>query len=75
MKPIDERSHTFVIKIWEERRDQAGWRPIWRGSVDDVQTGQRAYFSSLLQLCGQLRRWSGMGTTRVWQRLHWRRYQ
>jgi hypothetical protein len=50
MKSLDERSHTFVIRIWQERRDLSDAMPIWRGRVDDVRTGSRAYFTSLQQL-------------------------
>jgi hypothetical protein len=71
MSSLEKRSHTYVIKIWEERRDLVGSRPIWRGSVDDVQTGQRVYFSSLLQLNDYLQSWSGMAADRPWQRLRW----
>lgn len=71
MKTLEQRSHTFVIKIWEERRDLAGSLPIWRGSVDDVQTGQRVYFSSLLQLSNYLRTWSGMAAERPAHRRRW----
>lgn len=54
MKPIDERTFTFVIKIWWERRDIAGVAPTWRGSVEDIQTGQRVYFQSSAALCRYL---------------------
>ncbi len=50
MKSLDERSHTFVIRIWQERRDVSDAPPIWRGRVDDVRAGSRAYFTSLEQL-------------------------
>ena len=50
MKSLDERSHTFVIRIWQERRDVSDAPPIWRGRVDDVRAGSRAYFTSLQQL-------------------------
>ncbi len=50
MKSLDERSHTFVIRIWQERRDVSDAPPIWRGRVDDVRAGSRAYFTSLRQL-------------------------
>lgn len=60
MKPLDERSHTFVVKIWEERRDIAGVERTWRGSVDDIQGGTRVYFTTLAELSNYLRRRSGM---------------
>ena len=35
MSSLDERSHTFVVRIWEERRDVADAPSTWRGRVDD----------------------------------------
>ena len=63
MKPLDERSHTFIVKIWEERRDVAGVAPTWRSSVDDVQGGGRVYFTTLRELSDHLRRRSGMAAS------------
>jgi hypothetical protein len=54
LKTLDERSHTFVIRIWQERRDVSDAPPIWRGRVDDVRAGSRAYFTSLQQLMDYL---------------------
>jgi hypothetical protein len=63
MRPLDERSYAFVVKIWEERRDITGAMPTWRGSVDDVQTGTRHYFETLGDLSNYLKGRSGMSHT------------
>ncbi|MBV9327750.1 MAG: hypothetical protein JO352_28875 [Chloroflexi bacterium] len=60
MSSLDERSHTFVVRIWEERRDVADAVPTWRGRVDDVRTGVRRYFTTLEDLVAYLSRESGM---------------
>jgi hypothetical protein len=60
LKPIDERSYAFVVKVWEERRDIAGAAPTWRGSLDDVQRGDRVYFDTLAELCAHLREHAGL---------------
>jgi hypothetical protein len=60
MKSLDERSYTYVVKIWEERRDVDGATPAWRGSVDDIQTGDRHYFCTLVELSAYLGDQSGM---------------
>ena len=60
MKPLDERSFAFYVKIWEERRDIVGADAVWRGSVDDVGGGDRLYFASLRELCAYLEHRSGM---------------
>jgi hypothetical protein len=41
--PIDQRTFAFIVKVWWERRDIEGAPLEWRGSVDDVQSGQRRY--------------------------------
>lgn len=61
MSSLDERSHTFVVRIWEERRDLADATPTWRGRVDDVRTGSRRYFSTLDDLVRYMSGQSGMG--------------
>lgn len=60
MSSLDERSHTFVVRIWEERRDVADALPTWRGRVDDVRTGVRRYFTKLEDLVAYLSQQSGM---------------
>jgi hypothetical protein len=60
MSSLDERSHTFVVRIWEERRDLANATPTWRGRVDEVRTGSRRYFTTLEDLVTYLSSQSGM---------------
>ncbi len=62
MSSLDERSHTFVVRIWEERRDVADAPSTWRGRVDDVRTGVRRYFTTLEDLVSYLSSQSGMET-------------
>ena len=60
MSTLDERSHTFVVRIWEERRDVDDAPTTWRGRVDDVRTGVRRYFTSLEDMVAYLSQQSGM---------------
>ncbi len=60
MSSLDERSHTFVVRIWEERRDVPGAPSTWRGRVDDVRSGARRYFTTLEDLVAYLSSQSGM---------------
>ncbi len=60
MSSLDERSHTFVVRIWEERRDVADAPSTWRGRVDDVRSGVRRYFTTLDDLVTYLSSQSGM---------------
>jgi hypothetical protein len=66
MRSLDERSHTFVVRIWEERRDVADAPSTWRGRVDDVRTGVRRYFTSLDDLVSYLSSQSGMLEPGAW---------
>jgi hypothetical protein len=34
---------SFLIRLWQEPREGAG-SPIWRGSIEHVQSGRRCYF-------------------------------
>jgi hypothetical protein len=60
MSSLDERSHTFVVRIWEERRDVEDAPTTWRGRVDDVRTGVRRYFTRLEDLVAYMSQQSGM---------------
>jgi hypothetical protein len=63
MSSLDERSFTFVVRIWEERRDLADALPTWRGRVDEVRSGVRRYFTTLEDLVSYLSSQSGMDDT------------
>lgn len=47
MALLEDRTTAFIVRIWCERGDSAGLAPEWRGSVEHVQTGQRAFFRHL----------------------------
>jgi len=37
-------NYSFVVRIWQELRDDEGNWLAWRGSVHDVSSGERSYF-------------------------------
>ena len=43
MALLEDRTTAFIVRIWCERGDTASLAPEWRGSVEHVQTGQRAF--------------------------------
>ncbi len=47
MALLEDRTTAFIVRIWCERGDTASLAPEWRGSVEHVQTGQRAFFRHL----------------------------
>jgi hypothetical protein len=60
MNSFDERTGSFLVRIWEERRDLPDAPRVWRGSIVNVQTGDLTYFSTLLEVCRYLEQETGM---------------
>jgi hypothetical protein len=50
MSAIERNTYSFVVKIWQERREAEEGEPLWRGRVDYVQGGERVYFHCLDRL-------------------------
>lgn len=40
-------AHTFIVRLWLERREIEGAPPEWRGRIDHVGSGGRFYFLNL----------------------------
>lgn len=47
MQPEKQSPFTFIVRLWREKSDG---ETIWRGSVERVQSGERAYFQSMAKL-------------------------
>ncbi len=47
MTLLEDRTAVFIVRIWCERGDGPSPAPEWRGSVEHVQTGARAFFRHL----------------------------
>ena len=43
-------NYSFVVRIWQELRDEQGNWLAWRGSVHDVSSGERSYFDQPAKL-------------------------
>ncbi len=43
MQPDKGSPFTFIVRLWREKSDS---QTVWRGSVDHVQSGERAYFQA-----------------------------
>ena len=41
MKSIDEETQVFIVRLWRERREIEGARPVLRGTVEHVPSGER----------------------------------
>jgi len=42
-----DTSHTFIARFWLEPREIKDAKPIWRGVVEHVASGQRLYLEDL----------------------------
>jgi hypothetical protein len=51
------RTHSFVVRIWQEHCDQP--KAIWSGRVEDVSSGDFVFFRRLEQLLSFMRERSG----------------
>jgi len=47
MALLEDRTAAFIVRIWCERGDQDAASSEWRGSVEHVQSGERAFFRHL----------------------------
>ena len=47
MTQPDDRSESFIVRIWLEHREIAGALPVWRGMIEHVTSGKRMYVSDL----------------------------
>lgn len=41
----------FVVRCWDDNRDQVGGVPAWRARLEHTNTGTERYFASLDALC------------------------
>jgi len=46
-KLVKASGAAFVVRIWLERREMEGAEPLWRGEIEDAQSGERKYFAEL----------------------------
>lgn len=44
---IPDTTHAFIARFWLESRDLENARPIWRGVVEHVTSGERHYLDDL----------------------------
>jgi hypothetical protein len=69
---MEERTHLYVVSIWWETREISDAAPVWRGSVQYEQAGQRIYFHDLETFIRFIQETSGIPPPRrpsFWKRL------
>jgi hypothetical protein len=47
MALLEDRTAVFIVRVWCERGDGDAAITEWRGSVEHIQSGQRAFFRNL----------------------------
>ncbi|KQZ59632.1 MULTISPECIES: hypothetical protein [unclassified Lysobacter] len=47
MALLEDRTAVFIVRVWCERGEAEAAVAEWRGSVEHVQSGQRAFFRHL----------------------------
>ncbi|MCA1666951.1 MAG: DUF4255 domain-containing protein [Thermomicrobia bacterium] len=57
---LETRESGFVVRVWEERRDDPDVLPIWRLSATNIRGKTAAYFTSVASLCEYLALQSGV---------------
>lgn len=77
MALLEDRTAVFIVRVWCERGDsESSSQPTlseWRGSVEHVQSGQRAFFRHLDAVCEFMKpHLEGIGIDaqqRFWERI------
>jgi hypothetical protein len=44
MPLLEDQTAAFVVRIWREQGELPSSSPEWRGSVEHVESGQKAFF-------------------------------
>jgi hypothetical protein len=52
MEPLEEHTHSFIVKIW---REQSGKSFSWRGHIIHVSNGSRRSFRKLNEITNFIR--------------------
>lgn len=47
MPLLEDRTASFIVRIWREGGEAPGALGDWRGSIEHVHSGQRAFFRDL----------------------------
>jgi hypothetical protein len=54
-RPFERRSAAFIVRLWAESAAEEG-EPEWRGQIEHVGSGEKAYFRDLAELLGHIDR-------------------
>lgn len=60
MKPFEETTHVFIVRIWEEPREGGNPKREWRGMIENVATQERSFFRDFNKLLAFIRERTGI---------------
>ncbi len=60
---MPQETFSFVVRVWKEGIDDPGHTTKWRGSIDNVLTGERSYIRDLDSISEVIRKELGL----IWQ--------
>ena len=73
MALLEDRTAVFIVRVWCERGAGDSAAPEWRGSVEHVRSGERAFFRNLETMCEFMKpHLTGIGIDvqqRFWERI------
>ena len=47
-----DRPFSFIVRVWRESREREPDAGEWRGSIEEVESGDRIYFTDLAAVAG-----------------------
>jgi hypothetical protein len=50
MNSLEEKTHSFIVRIWIEPREIEGAPPHWRGEIKHVPSGKQIYLRNLAEI-------------------------
>ncbi len=60
MKPFEETTHVFIIRVWWEPREGNDSKKVWRGIIEDVLTRERTFFRDLIKVTTFIEKQAGI---------------
>ena len=54
-------AHAFLVRLWKETRELSGQRPVWRGTLSNLQGHSLGSFGNMVELGELLARATGAG--------------
>lgn len=73
MKSMKDTTHSFIVRVWLERRELVGKKPNWRGVIEHIPTGERRGLKNLFDITSFVQKYLqllGVNSPRTSELLH-----